>query len=142
MDINDDYYLIVKDILNSDEFIKRKKYRHHGDISVYEHSLKVSRLSYEIAKKINLALKRQVFTKKPFFKQHGFVHAREALDNSRKFFPQYMNKKVENIILRHMFPLNIVPPKYLESWLITLTDKYVSLEVVPYLLKKLVRSFS
>ena len=24
MDINDDYYLIVKDILNSDEFIKRK----------------------------------------------------------------------------------------------------------------------
>ena len=61
MDINDDYYLIVKDILNSDEFIKRKKYRHHGDISVYEHSLKVSRLSYEIAKKINLALKRQVF---------------------------------------------------------------------------------
>ena len=53
-----------------------------------------------------------------------------------------MNKKVENIILRHMFPLNIVPPKYLESWLITLTDKYVSLEVVPYLLKKLVRSFS
>ena len=51
MDINDDYYLIVKDILNSDEFIKRKNYRHHGDISVYEHSLKVSRLSYEIAKK-------------------------------------------------------------------------------------------
>ena len=61
MDINDDYYLIVKDILNSDEFIKRKNYRHHGDISVYEHSLKVSRLSYEIAKKINLSLKRQVF---------------------------------------------------------------------------------
>ena len=165
MDINDDYYLIVKDILNSDEFIKRKKYRHHGDISVYEHSLKVSKLSYKIAKKINLSLKRQVFneydmaigallhdfyykpytedhTKKPFFKQHGFVHAREARDNSRKFFPQYMNKRVENIILRHMFPLNIVPPKYLESWLITLTDKYVSLEVVPYLLKKLVRSFS
>ena len=26
MDINDDYYLIVKDILNSDEFIKRKNF--------------------------------------------------------------------------------------------------------------------
>ena len=81
-------------------------------------------------------------TKKPFFKQHGFVHAREALENSKKFFPKYMNKRVENIILRHMFPLNIVPPKYLESWLITVIDKYVALEVVPYLWKKLVRSFS
>lgn len=165
MNINDDYYLIVKDILNSEEFIKRKKYRHHGDISVYEHSLKVSKLSYEIARKINLSFKKQIFneydmaigallhdfyykpytedhTKKPFFKQHGFVHAREALENSKKFFPKYVNKRVENIILRHMFPLNIVPPKYLESWLITFTDKYVSLEVVPYLWKKLVRSFS
>ena len=46
MDINDDYYLIVKDILNSDEFIKRKNYRHHGDISVYEHSLNLLTYTY------------------------------------------------------------------------------------------------
>ena len=40
-----------------------------------------------------------------------------------------MNKKVENIILRHMFPLNKIPPKYLEGWLVTFADKAVSFEV-------------
>ena len=44
-------------------------------------------------------------------------------------FPQYYNKKVGNIILRHMFPLNIVPPRYLESWIISSVDKYVSMEI-------------
>ena len=158
-----DYYKIVDKILNNEEFLKRKKYRHHGDISVYEHSLSVSILSYNIAKKINLLFGKLILNeydvavgallhdfyykpytedheKKPLFKKHGFVHASEALENSKKYFPQLIDKKIENIILRHMFPLNIIPPKYLESWIITLADKYVSMEVFPYLLKKLVRS--
>lgn len=28
-----------------------------------------------------------------------------------------------------MFPLNIVPPRYLESWIISSVDKYVSMEI-------------
>lgn len=160
---NKDYYVIVKEILESSEFQKRKTYRHHGEISVYEHSLSVSILSYNIARKINIFFGKMIIneydiavasllhdfyyndytkdkTKTPFFKQHGFVHAREARDNSRKFFPQYMNDRVENTILRHMFPLNIMPPKYIEGWIVTCVDKYVSCEVFPYLIKKLVRS--
>lgn len=160
-----DYYFIVKEILENKEFLRRKKYRHHGDICVYEHSINVSKLSYLIAKKINLSFKKQIINeydvaiggllhdfyykpytedheKKRFFKQHGFVHAKEALDNSKKYFSKYMNKRVENIIERHMFPLNIIPPKYLESWLITIIDKYVSMEVFPYLIKKVVRRFN
>lgn len=162
-EINNDFYKIVKYIINTPEFIKRKTYRHHGDISVYEHSVSVSKKAYEVARKINIQFGKQVFnevdvavggilhdfyyndytkdkTKKPFFKQHGFVHAGEALENSKKYFPNYLNKRIENIILRHMFPLNIIPPKYKEAWLITMVDKYVSLEVFPYLLKKLCRS--
>ena len=83
---------------------------------------------------------QKIKQKSLFFKQHGFVHAGEALENSKKYFPNYLNKRIENIILRHMFPLNIIPPKYKEAWLITMVDKYVSLEVFPYLLKKLCRS--
>ena len=63
------------------------------------------------------------------FKKHGFVHAKEARDNSYIFFPELMNDKIDNIILRHMFPLNKIPPKYLEGWIVTMADKYVSLEV-------------
>ena len=61
---------------------------------------------------------------------HGFVHAREALENSRNTFPDLMNKKVENIILRHMFPLNITLPKYKESWIVSLMDKKCSFKIL------------
>ena len=70
--------------------------------------------------------------KKPFFQQHGFVHAKEALENSKKVFPDLMNPVIENSILRHMFPLNIIPPKYRESWLVTFADKKDSLSILKH----------
>lgn len=141
------YYEIVNEILNNEEFQKRKEYKHHGDISVYDHSLRVSQLSYKLARKIPNMDSRSVAIggllhdfyynpwqdskqKKPFLKKHGFVHAEEALTNSYCYFEKYMTKKTDNIILRHMFPLNKIPPKYKEAWLVTLIDKYVSLEVL------------
>lgn len=143
-----EYYEIVDVILKHPEFIKRKEYKHHGEISVYEHSLKVSKKAYKMAKKHKKDYKSAAIggllhdfyhnpwqentEKKKFFKKHGFVHAREALENARNVFPQLMNDRVENIILRHMFPLNIKPPKYIEGWYVTLADKIVSLEVLRY----------
>ena len=140
-----EYYKIIYDILKNEEFQKRKHYPHHGKISVYEHSLAVSKLSYDIAKKLKLDYKSAAIggllhdfypnpwpsnKQKKFFKKHGFVHAREAMENSYQYFPELMNDKISNIILRHMFPLNLCPPKYLEGWIITLVDKYVSLETL------------
>lgn len=147
MSVNDkvEYYNIVKEILKSDEFQKRKTYKHHGDITVYDHSLAVSKNAYKWAKKLNKDYKAAAIggllhdfyfkpwqentEKKPLLQKHGFVHAKEAVINSYHYFPELMNKKVENIILRHMFPLNKIPPKYIEAWLVTLADKYVSFEV-------------
>ena len=60
-EINNDFYKIVKYIINTPEFIKRKTYRHHGDISVYEHSVSVSKKAYEVARKINIQFGKQVF---------------------------------------------------------------------------------
>lgn len=140
-----DYYNTVKDILENPEFIKRKDYKHHGNISVYSHCLAVSYNSYRVCRFLGLDKESVAIggllhdfyykpwqennIKKSFFKKHGFVHAKEALENSQIYFPTLMNKKVENIIKRHMFPLNIVPPRYTESWIVTMVDKYVSLEV-------------
>lgn len=144
--MSNDYYEIVKDILENDEFKKRKNYAHHGSISVYDHSLKVSMIAYELSKKIKGADSKSVaigallhdFYDKPwqikkaktkFTKKHAFTHAGEALENTKKVFPEYINDKVEDIIEKHMFPLNITPPKYIESWIVTAVDKYVSMEV-------------
>ena len=46
--MKNDYYEIVKNILDNEEFKKRKTYAHHGSITVYEHSIKVSLLAYKI----------------------------------------------------------------------------------------------
>ena len=59
---------------------------------------------------------------------HGFTHAKEALDNYKKYFGHLMNERIENSILRHMFPLNKIPPKYKEGWLIVLVDKADSMD--------------
>ncbi len=145
--MKDEYFLIVKDILNNEEFQKRKFYHHHGTISVYDHSLKVSKLAYRISKKFKHIDSTSVAIggllhdfyfkdwqsykeKRPLLKKHGFVHAKEALDNAELIFPDLMNDKVRNIILRHMFPLNKIPPKYKESWLVSFADKIVSLETI------------
>ena len=117
-----DYYMVVSKILNNKEFLKRKKYEHHGEITVYDHSLHVSKLAYKIAKKLHFKYKNDVAIggllhdfyykpwqnnkkKKPLFKKHGFVHAKEALENTKKYFPELLNDRISNIILRHMFPL-------------------------------------
>lgn len=140
-----EYELIVKPIVESEEFQKRKEYPHHDDITVYDHCMAVSKLAYRIAKKHRLNYQDaaiagllhdfydkpwQIMTeKKPFLQRHGFVHAREAMINAYRYFPNLMNDQIANSILRHMFPLNKIPPKYKIGWVVTMADKYVSMEV-------------
>lgn len=145
MTYSKEYLRIVNNILNNEEFKKRKKYHHHENESVYDHCLEVSHYSYLYAKKHNLDYESIAIggllhdfyykdwqlnhTHKSFFKMHGFVHAKEALDNSKKVFPKLMNPIVEDIIVKHMFPLNIKLPKYKESWVVSFMDKKCSLKV-------------
>lgn len=140
-----EYYKIVQKILEHKEFQKRKDYAHHDKISVYDHSIAVSKLSYRLARFLKVDYESAAIggllhdfyykpwqenqEKKPLFQKHGFVHAKEAYENSKNIFPEYMNPQIKNIILRHMFPLNKIPPKYIESWVVTFADKWVSLEV-------------
>lgn len=142
----DEWYSIACPIINSKEFQKRKTFRHHGDHTVYDHSIKVSRRAYNIAKSLNCdyesaaiaGLLHDLYStpwqddkeKKPFFKMHAFTHAIDALMNARKYYPEYLNEKIENAIVRHMFPLTITPPKYFIGFIITIADKIESLDML------------
>ena len=145
MTINDriEYYSIINEILKNEEFQKRKNFMHHGNLSVYDHSLAVSKLSYTLAKRLKKDYKsaaiggllhdfyvnpwKEIKEKQKLLKKHGFTHALDAKNNAKLYFPNLLNKKVENIIERHMFPLNVILPKYIESWIVTFVDKYVSM---------------
>lgn len=143
---------IIRKVLYSKEFKKRKEYTHHGNISVYDHSIRVAYLSYKIAKKLKLDYKNAAIggilhdmyyepwqdkpSIKPFYKKHGFTHAKDALNNSKELFPELINDKTIDIISKHMFPLNITPPKYLESWIVTISDKIISTKDYLYIYQK------
>ena len=139
-----EFLTIIDPFIKHPEIIKRKGYMHHIGESVYAHTLRVSYDSYKIAKKFGWDYKAAAIggllhdfydkpwqgnkEKTPFFKKHGFVHAEQARINALKYFPEQMNPKIEDIIKKHMFPLNKRPPRYKESWLISLVDKADSMD--------------
>lgn len=125
-----------EDILSSDFIKEEEKYMHHGSVSVFEHSYRVTFfcvlfslfLPFKFDKRslIRGSLLHDYFLydwheDDPSHKWHGFIHARRALENASRDFELCNIEK--DIIVKHMFPLNITPPKYRESVLVCLTDK-------------------
>lgn len=132
------------DILHSDGMCAEKSFIQHSSVSCYEHSVNVAQKSLRVAKflkrfsiKVNEkslvrgALLHDYFLYDWHEKQHGlhgFKHAKRALKNAETDFK--LNDIEKNIIKRHMFPLNICPPKYRESWIVCLADKLSALDEV------------
>lgn len=162
----DEWFDIVKGILVNHEFQKRKLFKHHTK-SVWDHSIEVSfrafkyaykcfadvricsiggllhdfypyawQYSEELARYDHKYLNR-LSKREPLFKRHGFSHAKEAYYNYLKYFPKYKDERISNCIIRHMFPLNIIPPKYIESWIVSVADKSVSLKDTFYIIRVL-----
>lgn len=139
--INEKVFFYGKDILNSEKMNKERHFIQHGNISCYDHSLNVAKKSLIIAGflllfiKINeRALIRGALLHDYFLydwhesghRLHGFFHAKRALENAESDFE--LGDIEKNIIKRHMFPLNICPPKYRESWIVCLADKLCAIE--------------
>lgn len=134
-----EFKLIIKDIIENDTVKQMQNFRQHYDTSCFEHCFKVAWYNYIICKKLNLdyvsaaraGMIHDLFLydwRKPQpgrKRLHAFHHPRIAMENSLKLFD--LNKKEKDIILKHMWPLTIVPPRYLESYIITLVDKYCTL---------------
>lgn len=128
---------IYDEIVNSDLFKQELKFYQHGNITTYEHSINVVNNCIYIAKKLNLkvnmdslikgALLHDYFLydwhkKEESHRLHGFVHPKYSKNNAERDFG--LNKIEENMILSHMFPMGWVIPKYKESIILCLVDKY------------------
>ena len=120
---------------------QERNYIQHGTTTVFAHSIRVARLSLRLAKRLHLkvndrallrgALLHDYFLydwheKDPTHRLHGLFHAGTALKNAKKDFR--LNKIEENIIARHMFPINPIFPRYKEAWIVCLADKYCAAE--------------
>lgn len=134
---NKEYFDLVKDIIDHKEFKKIDRCTHHQD-NRYDHSIRVSYLSYQIAKKLKLNYKAvaRAGLLHDFFISEGekntkekiitlFKHPKYALLNSKKYFE--ISPIEENIIASHMFPVSLTIPKYLESWIVDAVDDFVAI---------------
>jgi uncharacterized protein len=131
-----EYMKLVKHILKDKMFLKLKNIAHHG-VSRFSHSLKVSYCSYKVAKKLGLNYKKVAtagLLHDFFITEEGtsyidkvlfnFHHANIAVENAIKRFN--ISELEKDIISSHMFPCNLTPPKYLESWVVHMVDKVVA----------------
>lgn len=143
--LNQEFIDITSDILYHPMFQGLKSIDHHGN-GLYDHCLAVGYNSYRIAKKLDLdyvAVARGALLHDFFFTQwqdneidatgierikamHGFSHPKTALKNAKKYFN--ISDKEADMIVKHMFPLTIIPPKHLESWVVTAVDKGVAIK--------------
>ena len=136
---NDTEYLeIVNEILNHEEFNKLKNSKHHG-INRYDHCVRVSYWSYKFTKKLHMDYKSiaRAGLLHDFFLINNqelkffprvkvlITHPKLALENSKKYFD--VNKLEENIIITHMFPINLRVPTRLASWIVDTIDNIASI---------------
>ena len=141
--IDKEYYECVKDIFQNKAFQSMNQFIQHGNTSTRAHCIQVSYLAYHIAKEKGLdyvstaraGLLHDLFlydwhthAKETGNRFHGFTHPKTALKNAEKEFN--LNDIERNGIVRHMWPLTPIPPKYKEAFLVSYADKYCTLAEV------------
>ncbi|MBQ8967954.1 HD domain-containing protein [Ruminococcus sp.] len=135
-----EYFEFVKDLLDHEVVGEMKKFRHHYSTTCYQHCLNVSYYNYLVCKKLGLNAKaaaragmlHDLFLydwrdepRKRGELPHGFSHPRIALENAKEHFE--LDKLEEDMIVKHMWPLTVKLPRYAESYVIVMIDKYAAM---------------
>ena len=124
------------DILASGGMQLEKGFLQHGAVTVFRHSVAVACLCLTLAAVLHLQLDRRALVRGALLhdyflydwhcrdrrhRLHGLYHAGKALRNAERDF--VLGDVERDIIGRHMFPLNPIPPRYAESAVVCLADK-------------------
>jgi uncharacterized protein len=146
MDINDEkivnnveFQEIIKELISNETVQKMKNFRQHADTDCFEHCYMAAYYSYRICKKLHwdyVSVTRAAMLHDLFLYDwrvkngnikglHAFTHGKIAYENAIKLFD--LSDKEKDIIIKHMWPVILVPPKYKEGFVLTLVDKYCAI---------------
>ncbi len=135
-----EYFEFVKDLLEHEVVSEMKNYKHHYSTTCYQHCINVSYYNYLVCKKLGLnarsaaraGMLHDLFLydwrdnpRKKGELPHGFTHPKLALKNAKEHFE--LGKLEEDMIVCHMWPLTVKFPKYAESYVIVVIDKYAAI---------------
>ena len=132
---DEEYLECVRDILDSKVFQSMDQFIQHGYTTCKEHCIQVSYIAYEMCRNrgwdsrsaARAGLLHDLFlydwhthAKETGEHFHGFTHPRVAMNNAVRYFE--VTEKEQNMILRHMWPLTPILPKYKEGYTILYAD--------------------
>ena len=134
-----------RDILSSKNMQLEKEFIQHGDTTTFEHSVNVACISMLLLNILHIRADMQALVRGALLhdyylydwhiekndKLHGFAHAGMALENAKRDFE--ITELEQDIIEKHMFPLNIKPPMYRESIAVCVADKLCAVAETFYL---------
>lgn len=127
-------------LLSNGEVRSMAGFVQHGRVSCLEHSVAVASMSFWLCRRLHLSADLRSLVRgallHDFFLYdwhegsgraglHGFTHPKTALQNADRLF--LLNDRERDIIVKHMWPLTIVPPRHWESFIVCFADKYCSL---------------
>ena len=147
-----EFFDIIQDIISNDTVQKMKEYRQHCNTSCFKHCMQVSyftfiackalKLDYISAARAAMLHDLFLFDRRKKYRDvelpglHAFTHPLIALKNANKIF--YLNEKEKDIIAKHMWPVTFSFPRFKESYIVTIMDKYSAcLESYLYIQDKL-----
>ena len=130
--------------VNKDRKLDRMKaFIQHGTVTTFDHCVSVAKMSYRINRRFRLGADEEALVRGALLHDyylydwhhwesavkkgalHGLFHPGEALKNAKCDFD--LNKKEENIIYSHMWPLTPLQiPKCREAVIVCMADKICS----------------
>lgn len=133
-----EYRQTVGDLLGNAQVRAMRGFMQHGRVSCFQHCRRVSFYSYRVCRRMRLdfraaargGLLHDMFLydwhkKCPYPQLHAFHHPQVALENARRSVA--LTPREQDIIRKHMWPLTPALPRYRESFVVSLMDKYCAL---------------
>ena len=136
----DELYPCIRDLMEHPVVQQMKQYPQHGNTNCYQHCIHVAWCNYRICRLLGLNAEEAaragmlhdlfLYDWHTHFRDegkrfHGLTHPKTALRIAKACFQ--LSPLEEDMILKHMWPLTVIPPRYLETVIICLVDKYCSL---------------
>lgn len=136
---DEEFQQIIEELINNETVQQMKNFRQHYETSCFDHCYTAAYYCFLICKKYHLdyisatraAMLHDLFlydwrVRQPDRKGfHAFTHGKKACENACQLFN--LNEKEKDIIIKHMWPVTIEPPKSLEGLVLTLVDKYCAM---------------
>ncbi len=137
----DEYFNCVNDLLSNKTVLSLGEFRHHIGTTRFQHSLNVSYYNFKLCKLLRLNARSAAragllhdfffYNRKDhekIMRSHSEEHADTALYNAMEMFP--ITDLEGDMILNHMWPMTPRLPRYRETYIITLVDKFCAVAEV------------